>query len=60
MSMTNAKKITGIHLKFVRLIKLLSNSYGNLSHKNLENTSNFEGWDMTLVALKTSAVKQDQ
>ena len=34
------------------LVKLLSNHKTTLSHKNLENISNFEGWDLILVAKK--------
>ena len=45
-------KITGIHLKLVYLVKLLSNRSATLSPKNLENPSNFEGWCLNLVAYK--------
>ena len=48
-------KITGIHLKFVYLIKLLSNRYATLIRENLENTSNLEGWGLILVANKKGA-----
>ena len=36
------EKTTGIHLKFVYLVKLLSNCYATLSPKSLKNTSNFK------------------
>ena len=36
--------------------KLLSNHEANLSPKNLENISNFERWDLTLVAYEKSVV----
>ena len=41
MSMTNAKKITGIKLKFVYLVKLLTNRWAASSSVNLENISKF-------------------
>ena len=34
------------------LVNLLSNHLATLSPKNLQNVSNFEGWDLTLVAYK--------
>ena len=43
----NAKKITGMHLKFVCLVKLLSNPEASLSRENPENKGNFEDWDLT-------------
>ena len=36
------------------LVKLLSNYESTLSPKNLENISNIEDWDLTLVAYKKS------
>ena len=45
-------KITGTRLKFVSLVKLLHICYANLNSENLENTSKFEGWGVTLVAHK--------
>ena len=38
----------------IYLVKLLSNHKATLKPGNLENTSNFEGWDLTLVAYKKS------
>ena len=38
MSMTNGEKITGIHLKFIYLVKLTRNSQATLSPENLEAT----------------------
>ena len=49
MSMASAEKITRIHLKFVYLVKLLSNCWATLIRKDLENASNFKDWGMTLV-----------
>ena len=56
MSITNAKKIIGIHLKFFYLVNLLSYREAALSPENLENTSNFEGLGLTLVAYKKSVM----
>ena len=39
-----------MYLKFVYLVKIFSNHSGTLRPKYLENTSNFEGWSLTLVA----------
>ena len=39
-------------LKFVYLVKLLSNREANLSPESFENAGNFEGWGVTLVAYK--------
>ena len=47
--MTNAGKSLNT-LKFVYSVKLLSNRKAILSPENVENTSNVEGWDLTLVA----------
>ena len=41
-----------VHLKFVYLVKILSNHEVILSPENLENGSNFEGWGLTIVAYK--------
>ena len=53
-AMTNVEKKTGIHLKFVYLVKLLSNHYETLTSENFRNTSNFEGWGLILVPYKKS------
>ena len=44
--------MTRIHLKFVYLVKLLSNRLATLSPENLEIKKTFEGWGLTLVAYK--------
>ena len=49
MPITNAKKITVIHLKFVYLVEIQSNHKATLSSENLENKVNFEDWGLTLV-----------
>ena len=41
-----------MYLKFVYLVKLLSNPKVTLSSENLENTNNFEGCDLTLLVYK--------
>ena len=46
-------KITGIHLKFVYLVKPLIYRQTNLSPENLEDTNNFESCGLTLVAYKS-------
>ena len=48
------QKILGKQKKNIYLVTLLSNYYGTLSTENLENISNFEGRDLTLVAYKKS------
>lgn len=45
-------KITGIHLTFVYLVNLRSNSSTTLGFENLENTNNSEDWALTLVVYK--------
>ena len=42
--------ITGMHLKCVYLVKLLINCQASFSPEILENTSNFKGWGLTLLA----------
>ena len=37
-------------LNFIYLVKLLSSRQVTLNPKNLDNTSNFENWNLTLVA----------
>ena len=44
--------ITGIYLKFVYLVKLLSDPEETVSPEFLENASSFEGWGLTLVTYK--------
>ena len=50
-------KFTGIHLKFVYLVKLLGNRYATSSPKNFENANNFEGRGLTLIAYKQSVLR---
>ena len=45
-------KITGIHLKFIYLVKLRSNRQATLSLENLKSKNNFEAWGLTLVLIK--------
>ena len=57
--MTNVEKslefVYYIHLKFVYLVKLLSNKHlSNFEAKNLKNASNFEGWGLTLFTYEKS------
>ena len=54
MSMKNP--VIGIHLKFVYFVKVLSKDSANLCLENLENTSSFENWGLTLVAYKKESV----
>ena len=46
------RKITGIHLKFAYLVKLPRSCQATLSTENLENTSNFDAWGLTLVTYR--------
>ena len=43
-------------LKIVYLVKLLRKRSATLSSENLENKSNFEGWDLTPVAYEKSVI----
>ena len=58
-------KITGIHWKFVYLVKITAQKmkfsiWGTLSPEHLENTNNFEGWGLSLVAyIKKNCVHYD-
>ena len=45
-------KVTEIHLKFVNLVKIISNGKATLSPENLKCTSNFESWCLTLFVYK--------
>ena len=45
-------KVTEIHLKFVNLVKIISNCKATLSPENLKCTSNFESWCLTLFVYK--------
>ena len=45
-------KITGIHLKFIYLVKLRSNRQATLSLENLKSKNNFEAWGLTLMLIK--------
>ena len=45
-----------IYLRFVYLVKLLSNRCATASPKNYENTSDFKGWGLALVAYKKKKV----
>ena len=52
MSMTNAEK----SLIYTWNLLILSNRYANLSHENLENTTNIEAWSLTLADYEKSAM----
>ena len=41
-------------------VKLLSTHWATLSHEHFENISNFEGWDLPLVAYKWKTLKNFQ
>ena len=46
------QKTTGRQIKFVHLVKLVSNRSASSSPESFEKTSNFESWGLTLAACK--------